>query len=170
MLSGASGEVVGAFPLDRRTLQEAFDWLGSRLKGFGLDPAPLAHPIHFELDDHRLLHGCRFEFSGRERLFEELARWYGNAALCVSAISSPVQCWPHHFDIATQIAIGERPIGVGLSPGDANYSLISMSRRGRFWTRTACRDWLPVNGTPRGGSARCSPRTRSFQRLIRRDS
>jgi hypothetical protein len=56
-----------------------------------------------------------------EPLFEELAKWYGNAALCLEALSSPIRCWPHHFDIATQIGSGDRSIGVGMSPGDGNY-------------------------------------------------
>jgi hypothetical protein len=56
-----------------------------------------------------------------EYLFEELAKWYGNAFLCLNSRGSPVRCWPHHFDIATQIGSADRSIGVGMSPGDGSY-------------------------------------------------
>jgi len=40
---------------------------------------------------------------------------------------STVRCWPHHFDIATYVALeagdfeSARGIGVGMSPGDESY-------------------------------------------------
>jgi hypothetical protein len=119
LLRGPSGDE--ALPLDGRTFQDALNWLGESLTAAGFDPAPLTQPIHFELDDHPLLHGASFRLRGTERLFEELGNWYGNGALCLSKFSSPVRCWPHHFDIATQIGMSERSIGVGMSPGDASY-------------------------------------------------
>jgi hypothetical protein len=122
VLLESAGDVVAEFPLDGRTVAEATNWLGKQLTSIGHEPAPLADPLHFELDDHPLIHGAQFEFRGREALFEDLAKWYGNAALCLSSISAPVRCWPHHFDIAAQIAAGEHSIGVGLSPGDRSYS------------------------------------------------
>lgn len=71
----------------------------------------------------------RERFREDERALEELARWYGNAAHVLGGIadafdgSSPVRCWPHHFDIATLLPGGApgRTIGVGLSPGDVAY-------------------------------------------------
>ncbi len=64
----------------------------------------------------------------------ELARWYGLASLILEDVkrawagASDVIVWPHHFDIATLIAIdpdphaaGARSVGVGLSPGDGSY-------------------------------------------------
>jgi len=97
------------------------NWLGTQLTAIGRDPAPLSDPLHFDPVDHPLLHGAQFEFRGREALFEELANWYSNAALCLNSISAQVRCWPHHFDIATQIEVGEHSVGVGLSPGDATF-------------------------------------------------
>jgi hypothetical protein len=122
VLPGASGERFGEFPLDGRTFEEARGWLGDQLRSAGLDPAPLAQPIHFELDDHPLLHGARFALRAHEPFFDELAKWYSNAAGVLESIASPVRCWPHHFDIGALIAEGDRSIGVGLSPGDSNYS------------------------------------------------
>jgi hypothetical protein len=121
VLVQSTGAVVADFPLDGRTVEEALDWLRRQLTAIGREPGRLADPLHFEMDDHPLLHGARFDFRGREPLFEDLAKWYGNAALCLSSISSPIRCWPHHFDIATQIAADEWSIGAGLSPGDASY-------------------------------------------------
>lgn len=36
--------------------------------------------------------------------------------------AGPVRCWPHHFDIATLIALGgERTVGAGFVPGDDQF-------------------------------------------------
>jgi hypothetical protein len=110
------------FPLDRGSFNEALDWLGDQLRARGLDPAPLAQPIHFELDDHPLLHGARFAASSCARELEELTRYYGNAAACIGEVHAPVRCWPHHFDIAVLLVKGEHSLGVGMSPGDASYA------------------------------------------------
>jgi hypothetical protein len=118
---GPAGEVSACLSLNGRTIAEASAWLGSQLRALGLDPTPLADPIHFALDDHPLLHGARFQTCGREASLQELANWYGNTASLLSSIGSPVRCWPHHFDIATQVSRGEHSIGVGMSPGDTNY-------------------------------------------------
>ena len=95
------------FPLDGYTFEEALGWVGEHLRVSGLDPAPLALPIHFKLDDRLLLHGARFRLRGREHMFEELAKWYSNAALCLNA---------------TQIGSSDRSMGVGMSPGDGSYA------------------------------------------------
>ncbi len=121
LLLGPATEEIASFSLDGHTVQDALGWVSEHLRASGLDPAPLSQPIHFTLDDHPLLHGAPFRLRGMEPLFEELAKWYGNAALCLEALSSPIRCWPHHFDIATQIGSGDRSIGVGMSPGDGNY-------------------------------------------------
>jgi hypothetical protein len=121
VLLGRSGQEIRVFPLDGRTPADALDWLGSYLSAAGLDPAPLMQPIHFELEDHPLLHGAAFRRKGSEPFFGELAKWYGNAALCLGTFGLPVRCWPHHFDIAALIANGEGSIGAGMSPGDGSY-------------------------------------------------
>jgi hypothetical protein len=121
VLLGSPGETIADFPLDGRTFADGLGWLGERLRAIGLDPAPLALPIHFSLDDHPLLHGAAFRLHGSEPLFEELAKWYGNAAWAFDFLSSPLRCWPHHFDIAASIAKGKSTVGVGMSPGDKTY-------------------------------------------------
>jgi hypothetical protein len=116
-----SAALTAVFPLDGRSFDQALQWLGDRLVQRGLDPAPLSRPLHFALDDDPLLDGATFRLRGREKAFEELGRWYSNAALCLASVASPVRCWPHHFDIAVQILAGEHSIGVGMSPGDVSY-------------------------------------------------
>lgn len=67
-----------------------------------------------------------------------LSRWFSAAAVALEALRGrlyavhpgpgPVRLWPHHFDIATLVALEEgdaefaRSIGVGLSPGDVHYA------------------------------------------------
>jgi hypothetical protein len=65
-------------------------------------------------------------FPAPEPALAELGRWYANADYELGVLAArtpgagPVLCWPHHFDLATLIALGgERTCGVGLSPGDA---------------------------------------------------
>jgi hypothetical protein len=59
----------------------------------------------------------------------ELARWFADAVRLLDAVrvdhrgASPVRCWPHHFDVATQLPYGggggeARSIAVGMQPGD----------------------------------------------------
>jgi hypothetical protein len=110
------------FALDSAALTDGLEWLAEQLRALGLDPAPLFEPIHFELEDHPLLHGGKFEAVSRGPELEELARYYGNAAECIGNLAQPVRCWPHHFDIATLTVKGEGTIGIGMSPGDGSYA------------------------------------------------
>src|SRR5207247_497257 len=61
--------------------------------------------------------------------FEELAGWYGNAAVVLETLraatptASEVRCWPHHFDLATLITVAPgQSVGVGMEPGDQYYA------------------------------------------------
>jgi hypothetical protein len=83
------------------------------------------------MPEHPTGAGARFAWTDPAP-FEQLVRWYSNAALLISIVAthspgaSPVRCWPHHFDIATMITLnpgeadGEkiRSITFGMSPGD----------------------------------------------------
>jgi hypothetical protein len=73
----------------------------------------------------------------REPGLAALSRWFGAAADVLEAVRDkygsikpgpgPARCWPHHFDIAVLVELGEgvgaaaRSIGVGFSPGDEYY-------------------------------------------------
>jgi hypothetical protein len=109
-------------PLAGKTLDEGTRWLADRL---GV-PA-LMRPVH-DLPVHPIATGA--PFSGDDapaRL--EIARWLATADTVLRTIASEnepasaVRLWPHHFDIATLLSLGEgRTIGVGLSMGDASYA------------------------------------------------
>lgn len=65
---------------------------------------------------------------------DQLADWFDLAHTALAEVqmrlgSSPVRTWPHHFDIATLLALDPgvepeeaRSVGIGLSPGDASIS------------------------------------------------
>jgi len=129
-VAGADGAPAGdRFPLAGRTLADGLAWLATVVANREHAASrPLARPAH-ELP-------ARPEgssFTVERDVFAELARWYANAARLLAPVAetpgaSSVRVWPHHFDIATLIALDEskgehaRSIGVGLSPGDVSYA------------------------------------------------
>ncbi len=124
------GEERTSMSLNGMTLDEAYDWLQSASAGTDPDrpSAPLVRPNH-EMPEHPVGSGAAFDTIADAR--QELANWFRNAHGALERIArqnqnaSPVRCWPHHFDIATLIALDPgkpsedaRTIGSGLSPGD----------------------------------------------------
>jgi hypothetical protein len=101
-------------PLRDLTLDDGFAFLSSRF-GHTL-PRP-----EVELPDHPVAHGAAFDADVES--CQTLGELYGIAnSLLRTFGGSPVLCWPHHFDIATLLAVREgTTIGAGLSPGDASY-------------------------------------------------
>ena len=117
-------------PLDGQTLAKGLEWLASQVRDQGLDPEPLATPLHYKIPAHPIADGVPFRLLPAE--CQALDRHFASAAAVLESIltrepqASPVRCWPHHFDIATLITLegsGEdaRTVGVGFSPGDDNY-------------------------------------------------
>jgi hypothetical protein len=121
----------------------------------GLDPARLTPRKHYTIPDHRVASGAPFSREIGPEL-SELARYWSNAAGILDEVSrttagaSPVLTWPHHFDIATLIALPDngtgahRTIGIGQSPGDDSYAE-------PYWyvgpyPHPATRDLPPVSG------------------------
>src|SRR5262249_7753212 len=111
-----------------RTLQAGLDWLSDAVAGAtgavavqlaGPDHEPPPHAVGAGAPspdaDHVALAQLAACFSTADRLLRRLAASLPNA--------SPVRCWPHHFDIATLVALDQpavprqhaRTIGVGLS-------------------------------------------------------
>lgn len=112
-----------------RTLQQARAWLGKEMAS---DEAAIALPVH-EMPAHPVGEGAVFSDAGAEAR-TELAAWFANAFASIHDVvakepeASPVRCWPHHFDVASLIALDAgggaeeaRSIGVGFSPGDGSY-------------------------------------------------
>lgn len=111
------GEVVDAYPLAGRTLDDGFAFYESRLG------CTLVRPFE-GLPEHPVAHGAKF--APDPDALARLARGYAEASRQLEGVraahreASPVRCWPHHFDIATLCCHGgDRTTGAGWSPGDA---------------------------------------------------
>lgn len=123
----ADGRERASLRLAGRTLAEGLAWLGREA---AVDDAPLALPVH-EMPAHPVAGGGVFSDDGAaERT--ELGAWFAEAFASIGEImaaepdAAPVRCWPHHFDVASLLALDTdakdaRSIGVGFSPGDGSY-------------------------------------------------
>jgi hypothetical protein len=121
-----AGDIAAwSLALPGQTMEGALRWLSGAI---GKAAAPLARPRH-ELPAHPL--GAGAPFPAVPAAAARLAAWFASADRMLRAIAaavpeaSPVRCWPHHFDIATLIALdapATRTVGVGLSPGDGSYA------------------------------------------------
>lgn len=134
------GEGIGrtqTFALSGRSDPAARKWLGERLNAIGLDESLLDMPSPYKMPDHAIAGGAVYDAVGRGDVLAELAAWFGNADQALNDVReemigkkfapSPVRCWPHHFDLASLIALDPGPDGkarsvnAGLSPGDEHY-------------------------------------------------
>ena len=129
-----SGKPRASLPLSGSTVDEAVGWIRRQLgqRGFHTDAYTLAK--HFTIPTHRVGESAPFEVTNTTA-FEELESWYADAAMVLEEVvaatpnSSPVRCWPHHFDIATLIDVAgaetgsrRKTISLGMEPGDAYYA------------------------------------------------
>ena len=127
-------ELVNSLNLNSKTYDDAFKWLTDKLSQRGFDPNRFSKKLPYRIPEYSTANGEPFK-QENGAAFTELQNYYSNAAFVLENISnkekdvSPVQCWPHHFDIAALITIESNPnseksksIGVGLSPGDESYS------------------------------------------------
>lgn len=124
----ADDQFVDELLLEELTAGAADRWIADAVvRCAGRSGARRLTPIHYDLPPRRLSQEGPFRVD-LSADYSELSRWFNNAAIVLDAVrereprSSPIRCWPHHFDIATLIDLGEgRSVGVGLSPGDASY-------------------------------------------------
>lgn len=119
---GAREESLIALPLAGKTLREALDALGAALAAAGVPARAIGEP-DYGLPAHAEPEG-RFAAPDTPAA-TELCAWFHDAhgvaesTRAATSGASPVRVWPHHFDIATLVALdSERSINVGLSPGD----------------------------------------------------
>jgi len=118
-------DVAASHPLRGQAIPAITDWLREALGRIGLAGERYSLARHYEIPPHAVADGI--PFSADAESLEQLARWFGNAAVQLDAIrsandGSTVRCWPHHFDIATLItARADASVGVGLEPGDLYY-------------------------------------------------
>lgn len=132
-LQPAAGNIE-TFRLDGRTDKDAGAWMADQVSAAGFDASRLAEALSWDMPDHPLADGGTYQHNAA---CLELSQWFANAAGLLEKVRnnhkaiqpgpSPVRCWPHHFDIATLISLGEgdpeqsKSVGVGLSPGDETY-------------------------------------------------
>ena len=128
---------VQSFSLDSRSDAQARRWLSEQLGARRLDAHALDAPSPYEMPAHAICQGAAYGPAGLRDALDELAAWFGNAALLIGSIqrqmigrklaASPARCWPHHFDLATLTTLparnadATRYVGAGLSPGDEYY-------------------------------------------------
>jgi hypothetical protein len=109
-------------------------WLDSALRALGLKSATDV-TLPYTIPSHPVARGSAYSFSGESESFDELVRWFDAAGAMLDEVKTgytegradAVQCWPHHFDIATVVAFDPpgtengRATGIGVSPGDHYY-------------------------------------------------
>lgn len=125
-LQDLEGQALFDTALAGKTLDQAYSWLADGIASrLGQKFTDIKRPA-YDMPEHAVGRSGAFSFEPAAA-FAEWRRWYSNAASALEEVSrehsgSPVRCWPHHFDIATLIKLGEsKSVGVGLSPGDGSY-------------------------------------------------
>ena len=129
----ASLNVRRSFALSGNDARQGHDWLVEVARDAGLDASRVTSRKHYTIPTHPVAEGQPFAL-GEGSEFAELERYWLNATLVLEEVvrrepsASRVLLWPHHFDIATLIALppsetaSSPRIGVGHSPGDEWYA------------------------------------------------
>ena len=132
------GTLGTGFSLDGKTDAEAEAMLRAMLGELGLNPQRLKPELPYDLPDHAIAtgagSGAAYDVTGNAKGLLALSTLFHQGAEILTGVqgreegASAVRCWPHHFDIATLIALDDekdpeaaKTIGVGLSPGDDTY-------------------------------------------------
>lgn len=128
--------LIDEMALVGRTLDEGYSWIAEMMDrhGVGTKKAAELHRPADDFPDHAVGSGAAFT-GGAAAARAELARWYDDALFALSQVvrdmasASSVRTWPHHFDMATLIALQAaegaeqmRSVGVGMTPGDSSYA------------------------------------------------
>ena len=116
---------------------QARQWLGEQFAARGFNARDLDAPSPYEIPQHAIAQGASYGPAGLADALAELAAWYANADVLLGRVrarmiglelaTSPVCCWPHHFDLATLTTLPTQhadtmgSIGAGFSPGDEYY-------------------------------------------------
>lgn len=134
-LINQQNRIFASQSLHQKTLPEALDWHKHELVKLNVDTRQielLTYPPDFP--DHPLAHGACFDTHQLVTARWELTLYYANTFHLLQKIGSdhedatPVHIWPHHFDMATLLYLPGKKhrepmtIGIGLSPGDTNYT------------------------------------------------
>ncbi|MCB9058460.1 MAG: hypothetical protein H6627_07825 [Calditrichae bacterium] len=126
-----NGQILDELKLDNKTGQQAVLWLKEKFNQNDLDFSPFTLSRHYEIPETEQADGKKYHLFNVS-VFSELSAQFANAEILLQKLSSnfenssPIRCWPHHFDHAMMISIDSKSdpaksIGVGFSPGDDNY-------------------------------------------------
>lgn len=127
LLLDRTDQTLAALPLRGRPRSEGYDWLALAMATYlGGAPPHIERP-EYDLPSHPVERDDPFGVA--DQALSVLASLYGGAAELLADVAgawagaSEVRCWPHHFDIATLITLGdgEKTIGVGLAPMGGGY-------------------------------------------------
>jgi hypothetical protein len=125
---------IATFSLHEQTLETGLVWLKAQVEARGADPERLRwidYPSDFP--DAEFARGAAFDAYRCLTERNLLVDYYSQTHMWLMALQmtqllrtlevSPIHIWPHHFDMACLISLGdgERSIGVGFSPGDGSY-------------------------------------------------
>jgi hypothetical protein len=129
--------ILDALALDGKRDAEAGAWIDQHAAASDLR-APSSAILPYVVPNHPVAAAGRYSDTSREAEFAELARWIAAADDVLQETktklaqagtgSSPVRCWPHHFDLATLLSLKTgnaetaTSIGIGMSPGDDYYA------------------------------------------------
>ena len=129
------GEKIATRKLAGGTDADAAEWLDAQLANTGLEPtASTTLPYDLPASVEQI---STYAIDGIAEDLNVLASWFKLAEKVLAAFAenyreiepgpSPLRCWPHHFDLATDVSLEEgdfetaRRVGVGISPGDESY-------------------------------------------------
>ncbi len=130
LLIDEQDEIMSSFDLTSKTYEEGIQWLKVTLEIFAINVDDFKIEMEADIPDHPVRHGGSFPFFPPEdyqtfiktrnlgsKVMQYFANKYRNA--------SPVETWPHHFDIATHVPLlkeGEETthaISLGMAIQDA---------------------------------------------------
>ncbi|MEM8894821.1 MAG: hypothetical protein AAGC88_09600 [Bacteroidota bacterium] len=123
---------ISSFELNEMSHPKVMVWLEEQIAHFGLDTSQLVLNLPYDLPESLNSVGKPFSIEDTE-LAKELGKYFHNGHLIANEVkeaykSTDVKCWPHHFDISTQITVNNTGnpetssyVNVGLSPGDEEF-------------------------------------------------
>ncbi|PIB36618.1 hypothetical protein BFP72_15020 [Reichenbachiella sp. 5M10] len=124
---------ISSIAMEGATQTDVMVWLEQQLGELGADFSKINLDYPYDLPEYFSTSRATFGIANSQAS-RELSRLYHNTLLMLEEVLSkeekttPIKCWPHHFDIAGSIIrldTGDpetsKQIGVGMSPGDEHY-------------------------------------------------
>lgn len=125
-------ESLAVLPLAGQTLDDAYAWLAAGVGSYSGSLPAIERP-EYGMPEHPVQAGRPF-LANRVAARGTVAALYESAAQALAEVveqkdgAAAVRCWPHHFDIATLVPVGEtdegtaQTIGVGMAPFGGGYA------------------------------------------------